>query len=202
MNEAFVYCWSNHTNGRSYVGYHKGCIDDGYICSSKSEEFWEDFNNNKMKWSRQIIANGSIEDCRILEFEILKASNLNILYNNGYAKAVVMTEEVKEKLSKSLIGVKKSEETKRKMSEAQKRRDPKITQQRVEQMTNAKLGKTLSEETKKKISQANFGKRYQQSNKETVKECFVCGKKMRGSLLSRWHNKNCKERLVNVNKSQ
>jgi hypothetical protein len=50
--EAFVYEWYNLTNGKSYIGYHKGNINDGYISSSHNQDFWNDFNNPKMKWER------------------------------------------------------------------------------------------------------------------------------------------------------
>ena len=33
MEEAFTYILHNETNGKKYVGYHKGDENDGYICS-------------------------------------------------------------------------------------------------------------------------------------------------------------------------
>ena len=34
--EAFLYMWIDKSNDRKYIGYHKGTIEDGYICSSES----------------------------------------------------------------------------------------------------------------------------------------------------------------------
>ena len=70
MSEAFVYCWYNEENKKKYIGYHKGNIDDGYICSSKSNHFWEDYNAGKLK--RQIIAHGTTKDCQRLERKIFE----------------------------------------------------------------------------------------------------------------------------------
>jgi hypothetical protein len=48
-NDAFVYQWVNLTNGKIYIGYHKGDVDDGYDSSSHNTQFWVDFNNCKNK---------------------------------------------------------------------------------------------------------------------------------------------------------
>ena len=98
--ESFVYCWTNHTTEKLYVGYHKGDPNDGYVCSSQSEQFWEDFNNPEHEWSRQIIAHGSQEDCVKLENAILKKLDLTEHYNN-WAGGVVFTQEVRDKISKA-----------------------------------------------------------------------------------------------------
>ena len=39
MKDSFVYIWHNISNGRKYVGYHKGTLDDGYICSSSNDRY-------------------------------------------------------------------------------------------------------------------------------------------------------------------
>lgn len=70
MSEAFVYCWYNEENKKKYIGYHKGNIDDGYVCSSKSTQFWKDYNAGKLK--RQIIAHGTTKDCQRLERKIFE----------------------------------------------------------------------------------------------------------------------------------
>lgn len=69
--DSFVYCWSNLTDSKVYVGYHKGAEDDGYICSSRSQEFWDDFYNPEKDWSRSIVAHGTKDECRSLESEML-----------------------------------------------------------------------------------------------------------------------------------
>ena len=58
-NEAFVYVWHNTTNGKKYIGYHKGDTNDGYDTSSKDPEFLEALARGYMK--REIVAEGSAQ---------------------------------------------------------------------------------------------------------------------------------------------
>ena len=39
MKDSFVYIWTNKTNRRRYVGYHKGLQNDGYISSTSNDNF-------------------------------------------------------------------------------------------------------------------------------------------------------------------
>lgn len=146
MSESFVYCWTNHTNNRIYVGYHKGLTDDGYVCSSKSEEFWNDFNNPQMKWSRQVIARGKKEDCISLEYKILKSLNLNEVYNNSCSKGIVHTDEVRRKISNALSGRSWSKSQREKIEEYHSNN------------RGSNFGRSFSEETKEKMSKARYGK--------------------------------------------
>lgn len=66
--EAFVYKWT-HTTGMWYVGYHKGTIDDGYICSSKVVKPM--IVANPDQWTREIIAHGTKQAMIDLEIELL-----------------------------------------------------------------------------------------------------------------------------------
>ena len=67
--EAFVYRLNNLTNGRYYVGYHKGTEEDGYICSSKNYEFWQDLHN--CTFTRDVLNYGSKEECKLYESVLL-----------------------------------------------------------------------------------------------------------------------------------
>ena len=106
-HEAFLYMWTDYKE--RYIGYHKGDIDDGYICSA-SEEFYTAFYSNR-KWKRRILATGTELEMLKLEHEILKrvdAKNNNRYYNksNGgiYKKDKTMKTnfELIEKLKKSI----------------------------------------------------------------------------------------------------
>jgi len=164
--EAFVYCWTNLTNGKKYVGYHKGDVDDGYICSSKSNLFWQDWKS--CDWSRQIIAFGSCEECVKLEYSILNKLDLTSdeWYNNSKGGGIIFTEEVKSKMSRTF-----SDEHKKKLSEAAKkrkrtpehiqklhdgRRNSKNSEEHKEILRNNWLGKKHSEKAKKKMSEAKL----------------------------------------------
>ena len=74
MAEAFVYCWTDMKTSKLYVGWHKGSVDDGYVCSSKPmlEEYYMRPNDFK----RQIIASGLSNDMIALESAILKTEKV------------------------------------------------------------------------------------------------------------------------------
>jgi NUMOD3 motif len=74
--EAFVYCWTDHKTNMLYVGSHKGTLDDGYVCSSK--HMMKEYKKRPADFTRQIIAEGKLENIRILEGKILKASNARL----------------------------------------------------------------------------------------------------------------------------
>ena len=75
MNEAFVYKWTNQTNGKIYIGYHKGSTEDEYISSSYNKEFWKDFRDNNHDFTREILATGTAKDMLDFEASLLKEAN-------------------------------------------------------------------------------------------------------------------------------
>jgi NUMOD3 motif-containing protein len=127
--EAFTYVWHNHSNGCRYIGYHLGDENDGYACSSKSERFWNDFNDPDMVWTRQIILRGTAVECLRREQEILREVDLrdNEWYNNARGAEVIFTDEVREKIrqhhlgkSSGMLGKNHSQAAKDKMSRTRK----------------------------------------------------------------------------------
>lgn len=70
MPEAFLYCWTNITNNKLYIGSHVGHENDGYICSSKY--MMKEFKQEPDSFTRQIIAHGTENDIRNLETKLLK----------------------------------------------------------------------------------------------------------------------------------
>lgn len=106
MNEAFVYCWTDHLTEKLYVGYHKGSVDDGYVSSSK--KFLKEYNKRPGDFTRQIIAHGTVEDMQNFEIKILtsaKAAQNKNFYNrhnggkNFYCNG--HTAETRSKMSKT-----------------------------------------------------------------------------------------------------
>ena len=187
MSEAFVYCWTNHTTNRIYVGYHKGSINDGYVCSSKSDEFWNDFKNAEHKWSRQIIGEGTVLDCKKLELEILRGLDLNEAYNNGYGPGVIHTAEVREKISKSKRGeLNPSKKYGWKISQSLKGR--KLSEEHIKRRSESQKGSKRSEETKMKISAAKKGKAFTDDHKLSIS-------KSKKDMLSKMSKEEKKEKM-------
>lgn len=102
--EYFVYEWTNSI-GKRYIGYHKGTIDDGYISSSSSEEFWKDWKDPTIIWNRKIIQIfTNAEEAIQLERKLLNEHKDEILtestfYNNSINAGILFTEEVRNKIS-------------------------------------------------------------------------------------------------------
>lgn len=89
----FVYRWECQ-DGRWYIGSHKGNTNDGYVSSSTVLN-----NEDLTKWTREILAEGPIEEMRELEITLLKSLNavndpqsLNQAYEAG---SVINFKEVK-----------------------------------------------------------------------------------------------------------
>ena len=142
MNEAFVYKWTNSTNGMIYVGYHKGDPSDGYVCSSKY--FLAEYKQDPSIFTREILAYGTTREMVDLETKILKENDAgknpefyNKHCNNGQY-VVSHTEETKAKMSASHMGKMRSDEFR------ENRRQYMLT-------NNPYKGKKHSEETRAKM---------------------------------------------------
>jgi hypothetical protein len=123
MKDSFVYIWHNISNGRKYVGYHKGTLDDGYICSSSNDNFWKDFDYDE--FTREIVFEGTQEECLKYEQHYLKSIDISSdeWYNNARGAEIIFTQEVKDKIRNhhlgkpsGMLGKKHSEESKKKVS--------------------------------------------------------------------------------------
>jgi len=148
--EAFVYCWTDHAKEMLYVGYHKGHIDDGYICSSKY--MMNAYNKRSMDFTREIIDTGSAEDMFELESLILQEADVvndDKYYNQSDNKALngipggEKSKEHRANLSKALTGYKRTEEHKRNNRIAQSGRS--LTDTHKRNMSASLKGKTWEE---------------------------------------------------------
>ncbi len=182
MKDSFVYIWKNLTNNKIYIGYHKGNENDNYVCSSLSKIFWEDFNNKENKWEREIIYRGTKDECLKYEQELLKKYNLktDLIYNNARGATIIFTKEVLDKMSsshkkrwklmseevrkshsikisKSKIGIPRTQETRDKLSKFLKGKS-----------LIEKYGKEKAESITKKIIKSNTGKK--RSNKFKIEQ--------------------------------
>lgn len=193
--EAFVYIWKNLTNDKSYIGYHKGSEDDGYVSSSSSTLFWSDFNNQSMKWEREIVYRGTCNDCLQYEQQLLKTIDLreSRWYNNARGATVIFTDEVREKIRSHHLGKSSGMLGKTHSSEARQK------------MSLIRKGKTLTESHKEnlrkpKASVENYKKPKSETHKAAMRkpkdkvECPHCRQWHAPANAKRWHFDNCKDK--------
>ena len=87
--DAYLYHYTNLTDGKMYVGIHKGSVDDPYNHSSTNEEFQKVFANSKSKLKFEVTAYGDYMQMQNVEHRILKKANARtnpMFYNlsNGF----------------------------------------------------------------------------------------------------------------------
>jgi len=81
IQEAFLYNWYDSKLDMNYVGYHKGSIDDGYICDGcyrkdmgrdvRVNHMFEEYSKRSEDFSRDILVYGTTKQCRYWEEQIL-----------------------------------------------------------------------------------------------------------------------------------
>ena len=108
--DSFLYCWTDIKTNMLYVGIHKGCQHDGYVCSSRL--MMEAYKERPTDFTRQIVATGNYKDMKALETAILTSENAaksrlyyNRANNTGHFVNLKHTKETKEKISKSKRGL-------------------------------------------------------------------------------------------------
>lgn len=100
--KGFVYRWECQ-DGRWYIGSHQGSVNDGYVSSSTVLN-----NEDLSKWTREILAEGPIDEMRKLEIDLLKALNavndsqsLNQAYEAGSIIKFKETKTINNPLARS-----------------------------------------------------------------------------------------------------
>lgn len=200
--DSFVYRWTNKTLNKIYIGYHKGTEDDGYVCSSASERFWNDFNNPNYIWEREILHKGPMKECQEVENRMLNELDITSesVYNQRNNLMFNLDDEVRNKLSEAAKKRNQNPEYIEKLRQASKAlwEDP-AHRERIKQ---THTGKSVSEETKNKIRQARkkqiITKESRLKSADTIKSkpnvmCPHCGAEGRylGSMKKK-HFENCK----------
>ncbi len=143
----FIYEWYDAKTDKKYIGSHWGTVDDGYICSSK----WmrNAYRRRPNDFKRKIIVDGIQSKNELLQKEnsYLRRINVNNLGKKYYNL---------KNYAGGTHGKKCSEQTRRKMSEAQLGEK------------NHMFGQTHSEEARKKISIAGTGRVWSQQSKDKL----------------------------------
>ena len=100
---AYVYKYTNVTNGKWYVGWHLGVFDGSYWHSSKNKEFLKIFSGSKPTLTLEILSIGLSIDMKNLESKILtdqKVKKNSLSYNGAGSptgnKEIIDLEKVQE----------------------------------------------------------------------------------------------------------
>ena len=172
----FVYIWYDRKHKRYYIGSHWGTEDDGYICSSKWMK--QSFKRRPSDFKRRILSNFSTKKETLLE----ERRYLSMIDSNEFGKKYYnLKNNINLKQYDMRVGLKHSEETKKKIS-ISKKQNP----------TRYWLGKTRSEETKKKLSLVHTGKtqslEHRQKNSRKIKDL--------------WNNPSWREKMLESRKKK
>lgn len=159
--DSFVYCWTDHSTKKLYVGMHKGHPEDGYVCSSK--HMLKAYKARPADFTREVLTRNTYDICRTFEIAIIKAMfNQNVpCYNLNAGGAIVYTPEIRAKISQTHKGKKISEEQIAAIK-AWNATKPPISEETREKIRQSKLGRKrgpLSEEWRRKIGESGKGKK-------------------------------------------
>jgi len=182
QQKPFVYLWRDRLLKRYYLGFHNGSKPT-YVCSSKP--MMEEYRQRPEDFTRRILATGTQEEMAVLERQLLlkrkkhlKNRYYNIMMPKEKGFPILQYSDNMRKI-KSIIqsGTKRSEETKKKISETLKRnwtkataeqkkrwcgglipmtKGTKLSKEIRKKMSIARQGRIISNETKRKMSEASF----------------------------------------------
>lgn len=145
--DTFGYQWVRKSTGEFYRGIHKGDTEDGYAGSGTVfvKKFGGRYKTSCVDpddWVRDVLFIGTYDECLlweslvVTEREVENPKCLNLVVGGWHGKT--LSEDTKRKLSEANKGRIVSDDTRRKLSESRK-------------------GKKLSKETKEKLSKLNKG---------------------------------------------
>jgi hypothetical protein len=153
--DSFVYRWTNLTLNKIYIGWHKGAEDDGYVCSSASGQFWNDYNNSFYRWQREILFRGTMPECQLLESQILDSLDITSdnIYNNRNNIMFNLDEEVRAKLKAAAL--KRGADPKYRKAQAERTRAQWASNPERRKLQSEKAKQqVMSDEIKEKIRRA------------------------------------------------
>lgn len=218
--DSFVYKWTNLTLQKIYIGWHKGSEFDGYICSSSSEKFWNDFKNPDYEWKREILYRGLMKECQSLESKLLDDLDIKseFVYNNKNNLMFNFDEEIRQKLINSAKKRAEDQDYIKKLSEdakkqwqnsdhrrlvSEKNTGKKHSEKTIEKIKLARKKQVITKESRLKTAEKLIGKPRPQEVKDAISlarkndpilTCTHCDKKGKGGAMYRFHFDNCKNK--------
>ena len=175
-----VYLVQNKLNNKCYVG-----VSVNIYARWRQHKYWAKNEGVVSKITNSIKKNGIenfdfsiIELCEKEKFEererfwIEKYNSVLNGYNLTYGGSIrkIVSEETRIKMSKSRVGVPKSESHKKKIAEANGSKESR------ERFSKINLGKKLSEETRKKMSASRMGCKLSEESKRKMREAWIAYK--------------------------
>lgn len=159
---SFVYCWTDHSTKKLYVGFHKGNPDDGYVCSSK--HMMKEYKQRPHDFTREVLTYNTYDVCRKFEAAVIRAMLAQNVpcYNLNVSGAIVYTPEIKAKISQTHKGKVISEAHKQAIKEWNATKRKPISEETRRKISEAKKGVKrgpFSEEWRRKISESGKGKK-------------------------------------------
>jgi hypothetical protein len=188
----FVYIWYDRKHKKFYIGSHWGNESDGYICSSK----WmlQAYKRRPEDFKRRILKRVYDSRKKLLEEEQyflskIKPEEIKTRYYNlsagkvGHWSATPNAKTIAQKSGEKRRGVPLgpcSEETKQKISEANKGRT--FSEEHKEKLRDARSKQIITEESNKKRSEslkkayaAGIKKKPKGREKLPPNKCLICG---------------------------
>lgn len=168
----FVYCTTNHINGKRYIGQHKNnpATNDRYLGSGtfikKAFKKYgrKNFSKEILCWANTKEELDELELDAIIKYNAVNDPNFYNIEEGAYSH--LQTEETREKIRNTLTGIKRSDETRRKMSECKKREN--LSEDTRRKLSEAAKGRHLTDEAKQKLREANLGRHLTDEHKKKV----------------------------------
>ena len=208
-----IYRATNTVNGKMYIGKTVKTLEvrkREHLNSAKRgvetifHKVIRKYSEQMFRWDILAVAGNeevlmSLEKKFIYLYNTYAGSGYNMTEGGDGVSGLVCSEETRRKLSEANKGKKASEESKRKMSEARKGR--KLSEEAKKKIGEVHKGRKLSEEAKKKIGEVQKGKKkHSEESRKKISE-FNKGKltseetkqKMSEARKLYWANKQSKQ---------
>jgi hypothetical protein len=201
MKQGFIYIWFDRKRKMYYIGSHWGTIKDNYICSS--DRMRDAYRRRPEDFKRRIIQK-NIERTKLLEEEhkwlsLILDIELGKKYYNlrkhkwgHWSTDINKRLTIGQKISKSQIGRKLSEDTKIKIGKANSKslKNVKKSESARKKMSEYWTGRKQDPNLVMKRVASNTGK------KREIVECPHCKKQGGINAMKIWHFEKCKYKGV------
>jgi hypothetical protein len=175
--DTFGYQWVRKSTGEFYRGIHTGSIHDNYAGSGAL--FKKKYGGQtKTKcvdptdWVRNILFIGTREECLLWESLVVTERELEnpkcLNYITGGRESVVLSQDIRDKISEANSG-------------------KKLSKEHVKALKESRLGKPISDEHKAKIAESNRKRVWSEESRRKIAES------RRNKGLSEEHKRNISE---------